>query len=244
VTQPAQPPPEQLIPPRLRPAAGIVIAACVVILAGIGALVAHDSMPTRLDAAVWNALPFPWGPAGQSGAGAKMLNVMDIIRQLGGPLPTTFLTALLGYCCLAMRRYRAAVLVVGSEIVASGLTEFVFKPLVGRTLGGSLSYPSGHTTAAFALAVPIVLLLANPPGTRMPRSMRIVLSVITLGMASLVAFGMVAWHQHYLTDTFGGAAVGIGVTLAVATVIDFVASRRGREAPREPVTEAEPANLA
>jgi membrane-associated phospholipid phosphatase len=244
VTQPAQSPPEQLLPPRLRRAAVIVIAICVVIFAGIGALVAHDSMPTGLDSAVWNALPFPWGPAGQHGAGAKMLNVMDIIRQLGGPLPTTFLTVLLCYCCLAMRRYRAAILVAGSEIVASGLTEFVFKPLVGRTLGGSLSYPSGHATAAFALAVPVVLLLANAPGTRMPRSMRVVLSVTALGMASLVGFGMVAWHQHYLTDTFGGAAVGIGVTLGVALVIDFVANRRGREAPRAPVTEAEPAQLS
>jgi membrane-associated phospholipid phosphatase len=242
VTQRAQPP-EHLIPPRLRLAAGIVIAGCVVVLAGIGALVAHHSTPSRLDAAVWNALPFPWGPAGQYGAGARMLNAMDIVRQLGGPLPTTFLTGLLCYCCLAMRRYRAAVLVAASEIVASGLTEFVFKPLVGRTLGGSLSYPSGHATAAFALAVPIVLLLANPPGTRMPQSMRIVLSVTTLAMASLVAFGMVAWHQHYLTDTFGGAAVGIGVTLAIAMAIDFVAARRSQQAPREPVTEAEPAQL-
>jgi membrane-associated phospholipid phosphatase len=243
VTQPAHSRPEQLIPPRLRLAAVLGIAACVVILAGIGALVAHDSMPTRLDAAVWNALPYPWGPAGQSGAGAKMLHVLDIIRQLGGLLPTTFLTVLLCYCCLAMRRYRAAILVAGSEIVASGLTEFVFKPLVGRMLGDSLSYPSGHTTAAFALAMPVVLLLANPPGTRMPRSMRVVLSVITLGMASLVAFGMVAWHDHYLTDTFGGAALAIGVTLAVALLIDFVASRRGQEAPREAVAKAEPAQF-
>jgi membrane-associated phospholipid phosphatase len=244
VTQPAQDPPEQLVPAGRRRTAGIVVVACVVILAGIGALVAHDSMPTRLDSAVWNALPFPWGPAGQHGAGAKMLSVMDIVRQLGGPLPITFLTVLLSYCCVAMRRYRAAVLVAGSQLVASGLTEFAFKPLVGRTLGGSLSYPSGHTTAAFALAVAVVLLLASPPGTRMPRSMRVVLSVTTLGTAVLVAFGMVAWHQHYLTDTFGGAAVGIGVTLAVAMVIDSVANRRGREAPREPVTEAEPAQLA
>jgi len=221
-----------------------VIVACIVILAAVGALVAHDSWPTRLDAAVWNVLPYPWAPGGPSGAGAKMLKVMDIIRQLGGPLPTTFLTVLLCYCCLAMRRYRAATLVAGSEIVASALTEYMFKPLVGRMLGGSLSYPSGHTTAAFALAVPVVLILANPPGTRMPRSMRVVLSATTLGMASLVAIGMIAWHQHYLTDTLGGAAVAIGVTLALALLIDFVADRRRQGAPREPVIEAEPAPLA
>ncbi len=72
--------------------------------------------------------------------------------------------------------------------------------------------------------------------------MRVVLSVTALGMASLVGFGMVAWHEHYLTDTFGGAAVGIGVTLAVALVIDFVAepaaagNRRAAGARRRAVT--------
>lgn len=244
MTQPVPPAPEQLLPPRLRPATGVAIGLCILIVAVIGTLVAHDGMPSRLDSAVWNALPFPWGPAGQTGNGARMLKAADIIRQLGGPLPITALTALLCYCCLAMRRYRAAVLVAGSEIVASGLTEFALKPLVGRTLGGSLSYPSGHTCAAFALAVPVVLILASSPDTRMPRSMRIVLSTVTLGTAALVAFSMVAWHQHYLTDTFGGAAVGTGVALAGAMLIDFVADRRRRETSSPAAAREEPARLA
>jgi len=76
----------------------------------------------------------------------------------------------------------------------------------------------------------------------MPRSMRIVLSVITLATASLVALGMVAWRQHYLTDTFGGAAVGIGVPLTAALVIDFLADRRRRrETAPAPAAAAEPA---
>ncbi len=77
---------------------------------------------------------------------------MDIIRQLGGPLRDHVPDRPAVLLLPRLRRYRAAILVAGSEIVASGLTEFVFKPVVGRTLGGSLSYPSGHTTAAFALA--------------------------------------------------------------------------------------------
>lgn len=216
---------------------------CVLTVTLIGALVAHDRLPTGLDNAIWNLLPYPWEPAGQHGTGLRFLTAIGQIRQLGGPLAITAMTALLCYCCLAMRRYRAVLLVAGGEIGASVLTSLM-KPVVGRMLGGSLSYPSGHTTAAFALATGVVLVIASSQPTRMPRSMRIALSVVTLGTASLVALGMVAWHEHYLTDTFGGAAVGIGATLSVALVIDCVADRRRREPARGLAADAEPAGEA
>jgi membrane-associated phospholipid phosphatase len=202
---------DNLVPPGMRRAAVMVIALCAVTVGVIGALVAHDYMPTGVDNAIWNALPYPWGPAGQSGSGAQLLSFLNEVRKLGAPLPVTLLTCLLSLCCIATRRYRGALLLATGQIAASGLTEFVLKPLVNRTLGGSLSYPSGHTTAAFALAVGVVVLLANRHGIRMPRSLRAVLSLVALGMAALVAFAMVAWHQHYFTDTIAGAAVGTGV---------------------------------
>jgi membrane-associated phospholipid phosphatase len=218
-----------------------VVAICALTVILIGALLAHDKVPTRLDNAFWSLLPYPWGPAGQHGVGHLFLTAVGQIRQLGGPLAITLATALLCYCCLALRRYRAAILIAGGEIGASVLTR-VMKPVVGRTIGGSLSYPSGHTTAAFALGTAVVLMIASSRDTRMPRSMRIVLSVITLATASLVALGMVAWRQHYLTDTFGGAAVGIGVPLTAALVIDFLADRRRRrETAPAPAAAAEPA---
>jgi membrane-associated phospholipid phosphatase len=52
---------------------------------------------------------------------------------------------------------------------------------------------------------------------------------------------MVAWHLHYLTDTFGGAAIGIGVTLAVAVLVDVVADRRYRRRQPGQAAAAEPA---
>src|ERR1700722_2702327 len=206
-----------------------MVGICVLLVTLIAVLVAHDRQPTGLDNAIWNLLPYPWGPAGQHGNGRRFLTAIGQIRQLGGPLAITAMTALLCYCCLAMRRYRAAILVAGGEIGASVLTSLL-KPEVGRMLGGSLSYPSGHTTAALALATGVVLVIASSEPTRMPRSMRIALSVLAVGTASLVALGMVAWHEHYLTDTFGGAAVGIGVTISVALIVDYVADRRRRAA--------------
>jgi membrane-associated phospholipid phosphatase len=239
MTQPDHASPgHELVPAARRPAALIVIGLCVITVCVIGAVVANGSTPTGLDTAVWNALPYPWAPGGQFGHQATLLQYLNTIRQLGGPIPVIFLTALLCYCCLAMRRYRGALMLAAGEIGASAFTE-VTKPLFNRTIGGSLSYPSGHTTAAFALAIGVVLLLAFPPDNRMPASLRVVLSLVAVGTATLVAIGMVAWHQHYFTDTIGGAAVGTGATLAAALVIDYVADRRRRAAAPAPAAQPE-----
>jgi membrane-associated phospholipid phosphatase len=231
MTQPDRASPgHELVLPARRPAVLIVIGLCVITVCLIGAVVANGSTPTGLDSAVWNALPYPWAPGGQFGHQATLLQYLNTIRQLGGPIPIIFLTALLCY-------YRGALMLAAGEIGASAFTEFT-KPLFNRTIGGSLSYPSGHTTAAFALAIGVVVLLAYAPDTRMPGSLRVVLSLVTGGTATLVAIGMVAWPQHYFTDTIGGAAVGTGGTLAAALLIDYVASRRRRAAA--PAAAAQP----
>jgi membrane-associated phospholipid phosphatase len=237
--QPARPPPEPLIPVRLRPAAGIVVAICALTVILIGVLVAGHGTPTALDSAAWRVLPYPWGPAGQQGTGRLFLAVVGRISDLGAPLAITVLTAVLCCGCLALRKYRAAVMVAGAEIAASVLTRGM-KPVFDRTIGGSTSYPSGHTTAAFALGAAFVLVLAGWRTSRIPPSVRVAVSVLTLATASLVGLGMVAWREHYLTDTFGGAAVGIGVAIAVALFLDLVAELRRRVPARRPVPDAEP----
>lgn len=239
MTQPARPPPEPLIAARLRPAAGIVVAICALTVILIGVLVAGRGAATGLDGAAWRVLPYPWGPSGQQGAARLFLAAVGHISDLGAPLAITILTAVLCCGCLALRRYRAAIMVAGAEIAASVVTR-AMKPVFDRTIGGSTSYPSGHTTAAFALGAALVLVLASSRSSWIPAGIRIALSVLTLGTAGLVGLGMVAWREHYLTDTFGGAAVGIGTALAVALFLDLVAVRR-RAPARPPVPGAQPA---
>jgi membrane-associated phospholipid phosphatase len=240
VPQPARPSPEQLISPRLRTATGLGIGVCALAVILLGVLVTGRRGPTGLDSAVWRVLPYPWGPAGQQGAGRLFLAAVGHISDLGAPLAITVLTAALCCCCLALRRYRAAIMVVGAEISASVLTRGM-KPVFDRTIGGSTSYPSGHTTAAFALGAAFVLVLASSRTSWIPARLRIALSVLTLATAALVGLGMVAWREHYLTDTFGGAAVGIGAALAVALFVDLVAERRHRREPaRRPAPDAGP----
>ena len=91
--------------------------------------------------------------------------------------------------------------------------ELVAKPLVGRTLGGTLSYPSGSTVGAAALACAVVL--ATPPAWRLVSL--VVGSLYALWMTSAV----VAIGWHYPTDAFAGLALGVGTVL----LADGLASR-------------------
>jgi membrane-associated phospholipid phosphatase len=90
------------------------------------------------------------------------------------------------------------------------------------------------------------VLLIDPPATKAPASMRIVLALVSLGFGVMVALGLVAARFHYFTDTIAGAAVGIGVTLATALALDVVIARLSRgqavaAVPAEPVRSPEPA---
>ena len=80
--------------------------------------------------------------------------------------------------------------------------------------------------ATFALVTCIAVLLIDPPGTKAPVSMRIVLALLAFALGCTVALGLVAAKWHYFTDTIGGAAVGVGVTIALALALDRAGARR------------------
>ena len=205
---------DSLIPPRFRLAAFVIVAACCITVGVLGALFHHGSTPDALDKAVFRSVwPHRTG--------------LDPLVTVGDTVPVTLLTAVLCYCCLALRRYRGAIMVALAVPLASGITELL-KHLIHRIYVSFLSFPSGHTTATFALITCVAVLLIDPPATRAPASMRIVLALLSLGFGVMVALGLVAARFHYFTDTIAGAAVGIGVTLAIALAIDLVIARRRR----------------
>jgi membrane-associated phospholipid phosphatase len=217
VTEPARRFRDCLIPLRLRLAAFVIVAACCITVGVLGALFYHGSTPDALDKAVFRSVwPHRVG--------------LDPLVAVGDTVPMTLLTAVLCYCCLALRRYRGAIMVALAVPVASGITELL-KHLIHRTYTDFLSFPSGHTTATFALITCVAVLLIDPPATRAPASMRIVLALLSLGSGGMVALALVAAKFHYFTDTIGGAAVGIGVTLAIALALDPAVAGRGRGQP-------------
>jgi undecaprenyl-diphosphatase len=152
---------------------------------------------------------------------------LDPLAAVGDTVPIALLTAVLCYCCVALRRYRGAVMIALAVPLASGITELL-KHVIHRIYIDFLSFPSGHTTATFALITCVAVLLIKPAATKAPASMRIVLAVLSVGFGVMVALGLVAARFHYVTDTIGGVAVGVGVTLAIALALDVVIVRLNR----------------
>lgn len=113
-----------------------------------------------------------------------------------------------------------------SVTVAVGLDERVFKPFFGRTYLGFLSYPSGHTTAVFALAATVTVLLLVTPQPARRRGLRMVVVAASCLVGGAVAAAVIGLRWHYFTDTVAGAAVGIGTVCAVALLLDLPQVRR------------------
>ena len=125
-------------------------------------------------------------------------------------------------------RLRSLACLVGPAL-ALATCELVVKPVVGRHLGAGLSYPSGSTVGAAALAAAVVL--AVP--TRWRTLALIAGSAYTLWMS--VAVIVLQWHLP--TDALAGAAYGAGVVLVVdGAVWAFGPGVRGGTARRRPAT--------
>jgi membrane-associated phospholipid phosphatase len=191
-------------------AALLVVSVATTVLLGLR--YAHQVRPGRLDTA--------FDPRIRSVLDGHPV-VLGLVR-LGDPLAVTAMAAILVATCLAAQRWRAAVLVVVAVPTASAITELVLKPLVHRIIGDGLSFPSGHVTGAFALAVTYAVLLVNPPRPRLAARLRVLLGLGGIVAASAVAVATVAVRAHYTTDTVGGAAVATSVVLLTALVLDRI----------------------
>lgn len=146
----------------------------------------------------------------------------------GEPVGATILVAAAVAACLLLRRPRAAVLTLAGAGLTVGSTSLL-KHVVGRTIhGGYLSFPSGHTALATALA-----LVAALVATGMLRLRRRAATLLPLVAAALAGAAMgwaeVALGAHYPTDALGGYATALAVVPATAWLVDRVAGiRSGR----------------
>ena len=200
-----------LLTPRARRWAGALLACSAAVVAVLGVLVAHQTQAGRFDRSI-DAPVIAWF-GGHPGLGL-------VLAAPGSLVPAAVLTMLVVIGCLLVRRVNGALLALLSVTVAVGLDERVFKPLFGRTYLGFLSYPSGHTTAVFALAATVtVLLLVTPQAGR--RGLRTAVSAASCLLGCVVAAAVIGVRWHYFTDTVAGAAVGIGTVCGVALLLDL-----------------------
>jgi membrane-associated phospholipid phosphatase len=189
-----------------------------VLVVTLGFLFAHQSQGRAVDHAVDS-----WviGLHIRSGT-------LELISRLGDLPAMTVMTGAVAVACLAVRRLTGALLTVIGVLVALGLTEDVLKPLVDRTItiNHYLTYPSGHTTGLFALSTALAVVLLSPRSGRPRPAVRIGVVAVAVVVSCLVGMAMVGLEFHYFTDTIGGAAVGIGVVLGIAFLLDVEVVRR------------------
>jgi membrane-associated phospholipid phosphatase len=205
--------PRPLVPAATRPLAVILLTVCVSVTVLLGVRFAHHTRAGWLDAVVDARIRADFGGHPQ---------LLNQLAGLGDPIPVAAMTAALLLACLMARRWRGAVLVAVAVPAAAVLTEFALKPLVGRTLAGALSFPSGHATRVFALATAFAVLLAHPFHPRLPAFVPLLLALAGLLIASAIGAALVGVGAHYVTDTVGGAAVGTAVVLATALILDWL----------------------
>jgi membrane-associated phospholipid phosphatase len=205
--------PAALLPTAARLVALALAGACLMVTALLGAWITHQTSLDWLDATVDTKT--------QAALGGHP-RLLDVLIWPGGPVAVTAITITLALACAARRRYRKVALVVISVPAAIMITELLLKPLVGRHMWSTLSFPSGHTTSVFALAAAVTVLLIGRPGAAMSRELRLLLALTAFFTAALVAFALIARGLHYFTDTVAGAATGIGTVLLTALMLDLL----------------------
>jgi undecaprenyl-diphosphatase len=131
------------------------------------------------------------------------------------------LSAAIAIACLLTGRLNGAVLALLAVPVAVGLDERLLKPLFHRTYLGNLVYPSGHTTAMFAMAATVTVLLLVPPQPAKAKVLRIAIPAAACTLGCVVAVALIGLRWHYFTDTVAGAAVGIGTVCGLALILDL-----------------------
>ncbi|RNG22215.1 phosphatase PAP2 family protein [Streptomyces botrytidirepellens] len=205
-----------VLPPSLRVWLGSIAALAALVVVVLGVLYADDGEPGRVDARIAVAV-YGVGPPWRHVALAT-----DFLGEPGGAA-TLVVATVTG--CLLLRRPRAAVLVVAGCGMTVG-TATLLKHLVGRTIhgDGNLSYPSGHTAFATALALVVALLATGRLGLGRTAATSLVLA------AALVAGAAMGWAQvalgaHYPTDVLGGWCTALAVIPATAWLVDRMADR-------------------
>lgn len=172
------------------------LLACAGLLLLVAASVRCSGALRELDQRGFDALS-----GGPSDGGAVRL-----LAGIADPLPFVVLVTALVCAAVVRGRPRAALAIAAIATLAALSTEALKRTLDQGTLHGG-AFPSGHTTAAFALTAGLVI--AAPERWRR--------TALLAGAALATAIGLstvrLGWHTP--TDVVGGFLVAATVTAAV-----------------------------
>jgi membrane-associated phospholipid phosphatase len=206
-----------LLPASARRWAGALVICCGAFIAAVGVVVAHHTTADRFDHAV-DAPVVGWF-GGHHGLALWL-------AFPGSLIPAITISAAIVVACVLAGRLNGALLALMAVPVAGGVTEYLVKPLVHRTLLGGIAYPSGHTTAIVALAATLTVLLLDPPRPGRAVAARAAILAVAYALVVGVVIGLIGLRWHYFTDTVAGAAVGGGTVCALALALDARVVRR------------------
>jgi membrane-associated phospholipid phosphatase len=215
-SRPARP----LLADQVRPRVAGLLGCCVILVATLGVLFAHQSQADWLDHAI--DLPVYHWLGGHD-------NLLLWLAYPATLVPAGLVSLVMAVICLRTGRLTGAVLAVAAVPVTAALNDALLKPLVQRTIGGHPAYPSGHVAAILAVTTMLTVLLAPPPRPPALRLLRLLILTAAGVVACGVAIAVIGLRWHYFTDTIGGAAVGIGTVCALAILLDLPVVRRNHE---------------
>lgn len=201
--------------PVSRRSLALVGTALVLATVILGWKIGPSAYPTRPDSWAWRLAVSPrvWRPLDALTLGHGK-DVVDDLAPIATPGTGFALSVGLGLTFSWLHRTRDAVFAVAGPISALILTEWLFKPLFGRTLRGDLAYPSGHTTATLAAATVLTLLTWKRWG---PSRAALVVSLYT-AVVVVLALYLLSRREHYPTDMVGGFGIGVGIPCIVAAL--------------------------
>ena len=198
-------------PPALRGWLGPVAVLAALVVVVLGVRFAGHHQPGSVDGWIRSAV-VGVGPGGQSIA-------LDL-DAMGEPTGAVTLVVTVMVGCLLLRRPRAAVLTAAGTGLAV-VTTSLLKHVVGRTIHGeNLSYPSGHTAFATAVALAVALLAAERLG-RAAGTLLVLAAALLAGAA--MGWAEIALDAHYPTDVLGGWCAALAVVPATAWLVDRTA---------------------
>ncbi|WP_433802905.1 hypothetical protein [Actinomycetospora sp. CA-084318] len=201
-------PSRRLLSRRGRVVALALILVTVVVGGALALRYEGTSSPGRIDQEITTAL---------EGWPAWFRGMVDLGDP--GPLLALILVVAVG----AVLARRGVLFALVAPVVAVLISHGIAKPLVGRTIGEGLAYPSTHMTGVGAVLTVIMVLIAAQRSW--PRAVRLAVLPVLLAIALVYAGTLSALAFHYPTDTIGGLCLAVAVVLACAFASDAVAGR-------------------